>query len=91
MRKRLIHSHRDDGASSSPPWLDLAQLAQVEITSEDPAFPIEAALIPGTHPGWRAAHPGAQVRVAGGEAACLDLIAAGARVRPSASHGRYDP
>jgi hypothetical protein len=33
----------------------------VEITSEDPAFPIESALLPGTHPGWRAAHPGAQV------------------------------
>ena len=61
MRKRLIPHHRDDGCSSSPPWLDLAQLAQVEITSEDPAFPIEAALLPGPHPGWRAAHPGAQV------------------------------
>jgi hypothetical protein len=61
MRKRLINHHRDDVSSSSPPWLDIEQLAQVEITSEDPAFPIESALIPGTHPGWRAAHPGAQV------------------------------
>ena len=60
MRKRLINHHRDDVSSSSPPWLDIEQLAQVEITSEDPAFPIESALIPGTHPGWRAAHPGAQ-------------------------------
>ena len=47
--------------SSSPPWLDIEQLAQVEITFEDPAFPIESALIPGPHPGWRAAHPGTQV------------------------------
>jgi hypothetical protein len=61
MRKRLIHDHRDDVPSSSPSWLDIEQLAQVEITSEDPACPIESALIPGTHLGWRAAHPGAQV------------------------------
>ena len=61
MRKRLIHHHRDDGSSSSPSWLEIEQLAQVEITSEDPAFPIESALIPGTHPGWRAASPGAQM------------------------------
>ena len=25
-----------------------------------------------------------------GEAECLDIIAAGSRVRPSSSHGRYD-
>ena len=61
MRKRLIYHHRDDVSSSSPLWLDIEQLAQVEITSEAPACPIESALLPGTHPGWRAAHPGAQV------------------------------
>jgi hypothetical protein len=61
MRKRLINHHRDDVSSSSPSWLDIEQLAQVEITSEDPAYPIESALLPSTHPGWRAAHPGAQV------------------------------
>jgi hypothetical protein len=61
MRKRLIHHYRDDVSSSSPSWLDIEQLAQVEITSEAPACPIESALIPGTYPGWRAAHPGAQV------------------------------
>ena len=61
MRKRLINDHRDDVLASSPSWLDIEQLAQVEITSEDPACPIESALIPGTQPGWRAAHPGAQM------------------------------
>jgi hypothetical protein len=53
MRKRLINDHndhRDDVLASSPSWLDIEQLAQVEITSEDPAFPIESALIPGTQP-----------------------------------------
>ena len=35
-------------------------LAQVELTSEDPACPIDAALRPSPTPGWRAAEPGAQ-------------------------------
>jgi hypothetical protein len=35
-------------------------LAQIEITSEDPAYPIESALTPGAGPGWRAAQPGQQ-------------------------------
>ena len=61
MRKRLIHHHRDDVSSSSPSWLDIEQLAQVEIRSENPAYPIESALLPSTPPGRRAAHPGAQV------------------------------
>ena len=33
----------------------------MEIRSEDPVYPIESALLPSTHPGWRAAHPGTQV------------------------------
>lgn len=41
-------------------WLDLEALAQVELTSEAPDAPIEAALRPGSGPGWRAAAPGAQ-------------------------------
>ena len=40
MRKRLISHPGDTGSSSGPPWLDVAHVAQVEITSEDPAFPI---------------------------------------------------
>jgi hypothetical protein len=40
--------------------VNLEQLAQVEISSEEPAFPIEAALQPGTAGGWRAAQPGPQ-------------------------------
>jgi len=38
----------------------VAALAQVELTSEDPACPIDAALRPSPTPGWRAAEPGAQ-------------------------------
>lgn len=60
MRKRII-------ADTAPPderpaesgWLDLPALATVEVTSEDPARPVEAAFQPdGT--GWRAAGSGAQ-------------------------------
>jgi hypothetical protein len=60
MRKRLIQD-ADDASAASPPWLDVAQLAQVEMTSEDPAYPVEAALLPGWSPGWRASHPGEQI------------------------------
>jgi hypothetical protein len=45
-------------------WLDLEHLAEVEITSEAPAFPIEAALgvqAGATNGGWRAAGPGLQL------------------------------
>jgi hypothetical protein len=41
-------------------WLDVEHIAQVEITSEDPEHPIEAALLPGQGEGWRAAEPGVQ-------------------------------
>ena len=60
MRTRMIQ-HSRDSSSLRQPWLDVESLAQGEITSEDPACPIEAALIPGTPPGWRASHPGEQV------------------------------
>jgi hypothetical protein len=59
MRKRLI-PQPSDVATASHPWLDVAALAQVELTSEDPACPIDAALRPSPTPGWRAAEPGAQ-------------------------------
>jgi hypothetical protein len=41
-------------------WLDLERIARVEVTSEDPASPVEGALVPGGETGWRAAGPGAQ-------------------------------
>ena len=59
MRKRIIPSVLRD----TPPgddWLDLERLAQVEITSEDAAHPIESALLPNRGTEWRAAGPGEQ-------------------------------
>jgi hypothetical protein len=41
-------------------WLPLEELAEVEITSENTAHPIEAALVAGGGSGWRAETPGKQ-------------------------------
>ncbi len=48
------------GRSLSDRWLDLERLAHVEVTSEEPANPIEAALLPGGEGSWQAAQPGVQ-------------------------------
>lgn len=61
MRKRIIDADRRDGLPVAPRWLDLEHIAEVEVTSEEGAHPIEAALIPGECAGWRAAQPGAQI------------------------------
>ena len=60
MRKRIIPSVQKDTSPPGEDWLDLERLAQVEITSEDAAHPIESALLPGQSMGWRAANPGEQ-------------------------------
>ena len=41
-------------------WLALGDDVAVELTSEDPEWPIEGALSAGTPPGWRAGAPGPQ-------------------------------
>jgi hypothetical protein len=60
MRKRIIRQGIQEVSPADQHWLDVERLAQVEITSEDPAYPIESALLPGTGAGWRAAGPGEQ-------------------------------
>ena len=60
MRKKIIPSVQKDIPPSGEDWLDLERLAQVEITSEDAAHPIESALLPDRGTGWRAAGPGEQ-------------------------------
>lgn len=59
MRKRII-AVDPAGTASSGEWLDLETVAEVEITSEDAAHPVESALLPGGSSGWRAAGPGEQ-------------------------------
>ena len=60
MRKRIINQDPKDIVPVDQRWLDLQSLAQVELTSEDVANPIEAALVPGAGLGWRAAQAGEQ-------------------------------
>ena len=60
MRKRIISPVKQDTSPPGETWLDLERLAQVEVTSEDPAHPIESALLPGQVSGWRATGPGEQ-------------------------------
>lgn len=60
MRKRRISPVRQGTSPPEDEWLNLEELAQVEITSEDSAHPIESALFPSAGSGWRAAGPGEQ-------------------------------
>ena len=60
MRKRIITPVQQVPPSPDGVWLSVEDLAEVEITSEDPAHPVESALLPGRPSGWRAAGPGEQ-------------------------------
>src|SRR5512145_546868 len=60
MRKRFISPVQQETASPDQGWLNVDDLVEVEITSENVAHPIEAALLPGHASGWRAAEPGRQ-------------------------------
>ena len=60
MLKRIIGQDTPGVSSASQRWLNLDALAQVEVTSEDAAHPIESGLLPGTASGWRAGQPGPQ-------------------------------
>jgi hypothetical protein len=61
MRKRIVQgaTGRATSGDSEKEWRDLQDIATVEVTSEDPRFPIESAFNSGG-PGWRAAEPGEQ-------------------------------
>jgi hypothetical protein len=61
MRKSFITPGGQDAPTPEDVWLDLERLARVEVTSEDPRYPIEAALVPGLTQGWHAATPGLQI------------------------------
>jgi hypothetical protein len=60
MRKRIIAPVQHAASPLGEDWLNLERVAEVEITSEDAAHPIESALLPGRGSGWRAAGPGEQ-------------------------------
>ncbi|WP_220498458.1 hypothetical protein [Stieleria mannarensis] len=61
MKKRIIpNAEQQTPHVPGEGWLDLEQLADLEVTSEDAANPIESALVPGRGSGWRAAESGEQ-------------------------------
>lgn len=59
--KKTILSQNATELPESGTWLDLEAIADVQITSEDAAFPIENALGSTLTSGWRAATTGPQV------------------------------
>ena len=58
MRKRIIAQGTQAVTPPDKDWLDVENLAQAELTSEDASHPIESALKPGVGSGWQAAEPG---------------------------------
>ena len=61
MRKRIVAQSQSDASPLlDDDWLNVAELAVVEITSEDATHSIESALQAGPASGWRAAAPGKQ-------------------------------
>jgi hypothetical protein len=61
MRKTITESRNArPGDESGQGWLDVEQIASVEVTSEDPRFPIESAFESKDGPGWRASQGGEQ-------------------------------
>lgn len=61
MRKSIVSPSPVATTPIQDHWRDLERIARVEITSEDPAFPIEHALGKTPTTGWRAARTGPQI------------------------------
>ncbi len=61
MLKRIIPSASPASAGAETDWLKLENMAEVEVSSEQPDYPIEAALLPGYETGWCASQPGEQI------------------------------
>ena len=61
MRKSIVSPSAVAATPISDLWRDLERIARVEISSEDPQFPIEHALGKKETTGWRAAATGPQL------------------------------
>jgi len=61
MRKSIVSPTAATKLPADDLWRDLVRIARVELTSEDPDFPIENALGKVATTGWRAATTGPQV------------------------------
>lgn len=60
MRKHIIKATEPKLPGTSEEWLNLEEIARVEVSSEDPQHPMESAFKHGESLGWRASQPGEQ-------------------------------
>jgi hypothetical protein len=60
MDKVSFYTSPGDSGPAHEAWLDLANVAQVAVTSEDPSFPVESAVNLDATTGWRAGGRGEQ-------------------------------
>jgi len=60
MRKHIINATEPNRPGTSEEWLNLEEIARVEVSSEDPKYPIESAFRREESIGWRAGQPGEQ-------------------------------
>jgi hypothetical protein len=58
--RKIVKKADTESGSEKASWLDVSALAQVEVTSEDPQYPIESAFAEGETRGWRASEQGKQ-------------------------------
>ena len=61
LRKRIVNERLERSIGGEPGWLDLTDVAEVAVSSEDPERPIEHALVSPFETGWRASGPGPQI------------------------------
>jgi hypothetical protein len=61
MRKSIIPTLAGNALPLEGEWLNIENTARVEVTSENPDFPIEAVFRSASGPGWRAAEEGQQM------------------------------
>jgi hypothetical protein len=63
MRKRIIgQAEKGQEPRAEASWLNLEGMAEVEVTSENPDFPVESAFtLKSESQGWRAGEPGEQL------------------------------
>ena len=60
MRKEIITPAAPEGKPSQSRWIDVENLARVELSSEEASHPFESTLHLDGAPGWRASQPGPQ-------------------------------
>lgn len=60
MRKSIVSIDSHKTQRQSDDGIDIEHLARLEITSENPQYPIESALIPSRAVAWHAQEPGKQ-------------------------------